>query len=341
MNFNYKALIDGPITPVSPALVKAFGGNQVALVAAYLLQQLDYYLNSQACAGFVDKEGLKWIYNSMQEWAELLGVEKGVVAKAIKLLTNLKVVYSDRCQRFFWNQTPHYRINYVALREFCADQSLKLSIDACAENEAIDSEQSEGSKPQDPKPLKQRLPNRLHSNTKQDCPASFEEAAQDPSANGNDCSAPADIPPVADPPLHIVARLEQEGVDSKGAEYLARNYSEHEIMRQIGWIGQRGAAHNRAGMLRRAIEQNWSEPRQGAEQTPEQQAAAREQKAALREQVEQWVASLVAGKTQLKNSLGQVLTFIKRECGSLLVELDGQRSMVSAEVAFQKCTVVA
>ena len=60
----------------------------------------------------------------------------------------------------------------------------------------------------------------------QDCPASFEEAAPDPSDNGNDCSAPEDIPPVANPPLHIVARLEQEGVDSKGAKYLAGKYSD-------------------------------------------------------------------------------------------------------------------
>ena len=51
-----------------------------------------------------------------------------------------------------------------------------------------------------------------------------------------------------------------EGFDYQTAQKLAENYPIERIVRQIDWIGDRRVRKNRVGMLRLAIEQDWSKP---------------------------------------------------------------------------------
>jgi hypothetical protein len=57
-----------------------------------------------------------------------------------------------------------------------------------------------------------------------------------------------------------VELLEGEGFDRLTAEKLAAKHDIDRIVRQIEWIDQRRVRRNRVGMLRLAIEQDWSKP---------------------------------------------------------------------------------
>lgn len=50
------------------------------------------------------------------------------------------------------------------------------------------------------------------------------------------------------------------GFDTKTARHLANNYSAEQIKRQIEWLPKRRSTHNKMGMLRKAIEEDWTEP---------------------------------------------------------------------------------
>lgn len=56
--------------------------------------------------------------------------------------------------------------------------------------------------------------------------------------------------------------LRDAGFDERTAERLSAVASDEQIARQIEWLPRRHADHNQLGMLRKAIEENWSEPDQ-------------------------------------------------------------------------------
>lgn len=57
--------------------------------------------------------------------------------------------------------------------------------------------------------------------------------------------------------------LKREGFDEAAAKAIAKKFPVERIVRQIEWIGRRKAKSNRLGLLRRAIEEDWSRPQQG------------------------------------------------------------------------------
>ena len=67
-------------------------------------------------------------------------------------------------------------------------------------------------------------------------------------------------PPVAAVAGGILAKLIGIGFDEPTARHLASRFAAEAIERQIEWLPQRKADTNRLGLLRRAIEGNWSQP---------------------------------------------------------------------------------
>ena len=61
--------------------------------------------------------------------------------------------------------------------------------------------------------------------------------------------------------------LRKAGFDDPTARFLAKRHSLDVIQRQIEWLPLRGAARNRLGLLRRAIEQDWPKPEGAPEGT--------------------------------------------------------------------------
>lgn len=54
--------------------------------------------------------------------------------------------------------------------------------------------------------------------------------------------------------------LKAEGFDDQTARRFAKAYPIGQVLNQIEWLPMRGAARNRVGLLRRAIEQDWTKP---------------------------------------------------------------------------------
>src|SRR5207249_10536085 len=57
-----------------------------------------------------------------------------------------------------------------------------------------------------------------------------------------------------------VETLRSEGFDAATASRLAGKYPIDQILRQLDWIDAREAKRNRLGMLRVAIEEDWTKP---------------------------------------------------------------------------------
>jgi hypothetical protein len=55
-------------------------------------------------------------------------------------------------------------------------------------------------------------------------------------------------------------KLKEAGFDDAAAVNIARRFPFHRVARQIEWIDARKVRKNRLGMLRRAIEEDWSRP---------------------------------------------------------------------------------
>ena len=56
------------------------------------------------------------------------------------------------------------------------------------------------------------------------------------------------------------SRLREEGFDARAAKVLASKFALERVERQIAWLDQRHVKSNRLGMLRAAIEEDWSAP---------------------------------------------------------------------------------
>ncbi len=83
----------------------------------------------------------------------------------------------------------------------------------------------------------------------------------EPAATPPFAAAARSVLQVEKDPDGAMAQLIQQGFDEQTATSLANQFSAERILRQCGWIGHRTAERNRLGLLRRAIEQDWPEPK--------------------------------------------------------------------------------
>jgi len=70
------------------------------------------------------------------------------------------------------------------------------------------------------------------------------------------------------PAVETFERLKAEGFDDTAAQVIAKRYPPEQINRQIRWIDDRRIKANRLGMLRAAIDQDWSEPGRSRDPDP-------------------------------------------------------------------------
>lgn len=274
-----KALIAGPVIPYSPELARAIGALTSPMVghaAACILQQLHHFELSQFCAGRRDGNGLKWIYNTAAQWAAEIGCKEVHATKALEFLKNHALVFCERLAARDWNQTPHWRVNKTGLRVFLAQIGLKLSEDACPENQTIKGAKNQASNAEKSASLKQRPLQKHHSKNKQEAapvaafsaeaglkslglsPAEIEAALQDAE------TTPDFIPPVPPAPLpQIQQALVALGVSNHGAAALVEEFTPEQIQQQIDWLPLRpgGTEDGAAGLLIASIKRAYGPPK--------------------------------------------------------------------------------
>lgn len=69
--------------------------------------------------------------------------------------------------------------------------------------------------------------------------------------------------------LEIFNLLREQGFSVRDAQYLADTFPHEQVANQLNWLKRRNPSQNPLGLLRRAIEENWSEPPEAKVQTSE------------------------------------------------------------------------
>lgn len=80
------------------------------------LKQLDYW-SSKSIYG-VTKHDRRWIYNTLEQWAEQLGVSKSTVRRAIAYLKAREFIDSQYLSPVKRDRTLYYSINYEKINDF-------------------------------------------------------------------------------------------------------------------------------------------------------------------------------------------------------------------------------
>ena len=90
------------------------------------LKQLYYWCYNSKNYG-VEKDERVWIYNTLEQWAEQLGVSKSTVQRAIRSLKQSGVINSAHLSRNKRNRTLFYSVNEKALEELLDRKTIRKS----------------------------------------------------------------------------------------------------------------------------------------------------------------------------------------------------------------------
>ena len=92
-----------------PMLIKTVGRT-----AAQFLHQLHYWLNNSNTYG-KRVGGIKWVYNTLADWAEQLCISERQIQRIIAKLKGQGLIHIDHLSKHKSDRTNYYTINYVAL----------------------------------------------------------------------------------------------------------------------------------------------------------------------------------------------------------------------------------
>lgn len=112
-------LINEPPLQVLPSLAVAIGLNE-----AIITQQLHYWLENKAVKGEVDQNGIKWIYNTYEEWQENFPFWSiPTIKRAFLRLEEIGIVIAEQLNAKKRDMRKYYRIDYDML---CTLHEIKL-----------------------------------------------------------------------------------------------------------------------------------------------------------------------------------------------------------------------
>lgn len=106
MNHNNRTIVPGNSIPLSTKLAYLVGRTP-----ALFLQQLHYWLQKSKHV----VNGVKWIYNTLREWGQQLGLSTATIKRTIALLQDLGIIRIERRRQSEWDQTNWYTIDYQRL----------------------------------------------------------------------------------------------------------------------------------------------------------------------------------------------------------------------------------
>jgi hypothetical protein len=107
----YKLLEEDSVLLSQPVLIEHFGR-----AGAQFLNQLHYWLQHNDNLGRIDN-GIRWIYNSAQKWAEQLRMGPRQIQRIIKKLEDIGVLQVQKLSDNKYNRTNHYTIDYDRLEK--------------------------------------------------------------------------------------------------------------------------------------------------------------------------------------------------------------------------------
>jgi predicted transcriptional regulator len=115
----FKLLSNDSVLLSQPKLIEKFGRP-----GAQLLSQLHYWLTKKETLG-CNNNGVHWIYNSADAWAEQLRISPRQVQRIVKKLTDFGVLLVEKLSVNKYNRTNHYTIDYDSLKIILEDHVAK------------------------------------------------------------------------------------------------------------------------------------------------------------------------------------------------------------------------
>lgn len=103
----YKLLEQDYVLLSQPLLIKEFGR-----IKSQFLSQLHYW---QTKNQGITHNGLQWVYNTAEDWAEQLQVSARHLKRIIKDLHNKGIIFIEKLSTHKSNRTNYYSINYASL----------------------------------------------------------------------------------------------------------------------------------------------------------------------------------------------------------------------------------
>lgn len=333
-------LFEGYHIPKNPLLSRYLGNSD----AADLYQQIYYWEENPACSGFVDSQGVKWIYNTLKQWALQLGITERAARTAFKTLKDHNLLHTAQPKKCFWDRTLHCRIDREArealkieleqlrfqveseLEALMAKNRLKANKTGNVEND-ISKSQNSLIEDHDLPLQKQRLLTKTSPNSKQNnlpADAFFEDCAkEDPGQSDFEDSKPTEpgqVPGVlanalssdkSDLPrahVEIVEKLVALDIKPNKAHELIENYTPEVIIRQLEWLPYRKVSKSQAAMLVAALKGNYAMPPEfeNAAQQPDQQ-----EKSKLKQEISDFVSKLQPFATHFKSPINDLYQFIR------------------------------
>lgn len=101
------------LTTESPLIVLPSLARELGLEEAIILQQLHYLLGS---ASTISK-GRAWVYNTYEQWADLLPIPLARIKRAFTKLRKLGLIVVEKLARWKTNRTNYYSIDYARLAD--------------------------------------------------------------------------------------------------------------------------------------------------------------------------------------------------------------------------------
>lgn len=99
------------LTTEAPLIVLPSLARELGLEESIILQQLHYLLGSASTIS----QGRTWVYNTFEQWADLLPIPLARIKRAFNKLKTLGILLIEKLARWKTNRTNYYTIDYDKL----------------------------------------------------------------------------------------------------------------------------------------------------------------------------------------------------------------------------------
>lgn len=103
---------------IQPEIIALVGGRS----SAQFLQQIHYFITSSSVKG-TSHQGHKWVYQTLDQWAEILAYSPSTIKNCIRTLQNLNLIKVEKLCKYKSNRTNFYTINYEVLSKVLDDKT--------------------------------------------------------------------------------------------------------------------------------------------------------------------------------------------------------------------------
>lgn len=262
----HQTLLPGWHVPVNPVLVRALG-----YLEAYVLSQIWYWEQNPQSEGWLDDNGISWVYNSAKKWAQQLGLTQSQARHVLDKLRKLKVVFTKKLQAKRWVQDLHYRVN--------VERVLELVSQAHQECETAKAKEAKTRKASKSSAFA-KSSNSMSEDSQNETQNSADDLTNTSSDTSSHTTPDVAVVGMQSEEKELLHQLVELGVHASQKQqiekclHLIRTYGSERIKRQLEYESLRPKADSAPARLVAAIKADYAPPVQAQQAQESEQAAA-------------------------------------------------------------------